>query len=244
MVVKEKPLVTLSRISYRYRETSPQVLTVANFAFGERRMGLIGPNGCGKTTLLHIALGLLKPQSGEVRFEGKALRSEKDFFALRRRVGFVFQHADDQLFCPTVLEDVAFGPLNLGFSAEEARRRALETLEGLGLDGYEERLTHRLSGGEKKLVSLATVLAMDPRVLVLDEPTSTLDPATRERLIRVLCELNLPCVIVSHDWDFLARVVEEYWTIDQGQVLRCQDAVAHPHIHLHPAGDRDHTHLG
>lgn len=244
MAVTENTLVELRNIHYRYRDTAPEILRGADFTFGERRIGLIGPNGCGKTTLLHIAMGLLQPHQGEVRLDGVELQKEKDFFELRRRVGFVFQHADDQLFCPTVLEDVAFGPLNLGLSAEAASRRALQTLERLGLSGYQERLTHRLSGGEKKLVSLATVLAMEPRVLVLDEPTSTLDPTTRERLIQVLGELNLPSVIVSHDWDFLARVVEEYWTIEQGLVHRCHDAVAHPHVHLHPAGDLDHSHLG
>jgi cobalt/nickel transport system ATP-binding protein len=238
----ETPLVELHNIHYAYGHPGKPVLHGAGFSFGQRRQGVIGPNGCGKTTLLQIAMGLLPPQAGEVRFRGHAVKSEKDFFALRRAVGFLFQHADDQLFCPTVLEDVAFGPLNLGLSPAQAREIAARTLGQLGLEGFEERLTHRLSGGEKKLVSLATVLAMEPQVLLLDEPTNTLDPATRGRLIELLQQLALPCVIVSHDWDFLAQTVDEYWTVDHGHVHRCERAAPHTHVHSHPAGAQAHTH--
>lgn len=238
------PLVEISNISYSYPQGGQSVLKAASFGFGQKKKGLIGPNGCGKTTLLHILMGLILPDSGEVRFEGTALKTEADFFKLRSQVGFLFQNADDQLFCPTVIEDVAFGPLNLGKTAEEAQAISQTTLDRLGISDFGPRLTHKLSGGEKKLVSLATVLAMEPRVLVLDEPTNTLDPATRDRLADLLVELDLPCLIVSHDWDFLAKTAEEFWTIEDGQVLKVQGAHPHTHTHIHTYGDHQHSHEG
>ena len=152
------------------------------------RIGLVGPNGSGKTTLCQIIMGLLTPESGEVEIFGKVRVGEPDFQQIRGRIGFLFQDADDQLFCPTVLEDVAFGPLNLGKSPAEAKRIVAKTLDSLSLKGFEDRITYQLSGGEKRLVSLATVLAMEPDMLILDEPTGGLDDETIERLIHILNE--------------------------------------------------------
>lgn len=236
------PLVEIRNVTYRYPQSDVAVLDDACFAFGSKKKGLIGPNGSGKTTLLHIIMGLLRPDAGEILFQGQPLKREKDFFALRAQVGFLFQNADDQLFCPTVLEDVAFGPLNLGKSTDEAISIAETTLARLGLHNFGERLTHKLSGGEKKLVSLATVLAMEPSVLVLDEPTNTLSPQTRDRLAELLTDLDLPCLIVSHDWDFLATTAEEFWTIEAGKVQLCQGAHPHTHTHIHTYGDHVHSH--
>ena len=155
----------------------------------------------------------------------------------------MLQHAEDQLFFPTVLEDVAFGPLNLGLSAAEAREQARATLQRLGLSGFEQRLTHRLSGGEKKLVALATVLAMEPEALLLDEPTNDLDQDARQRLIDILCDLPTARMVISHDWDFLSRVCGEYWTIREGHLLACAPDVRHSHEHVHPLGGEPHCHL-
>ena len=156
-------------IHFAYLPGRP-VLEGAHFQLQKgEKVGFIGPNGSGKSTFLHIIMGLLRPSSGTVRIFGKPARSEADFQQARARIGFVFQNDDDQLFSPTVLEDAAFGLLNLGVKPAEARRRALETLEDLGLQGFENRITHRLSGGEKRMVALATVLAMKPDVLLLDE---------------------------------------------------------------------------
>ena len=157
-------------------------------------------------------------------------------------VGFVLQNADDQLFFPTVLEDVAFGPLNLGMSPDAARERAIETLKSLGMSGFEDRLTHRLSGGEKKMVTLAGVLAMNPEALLLDEPTAGLDARSMVRLTELLHDLPTPRITISHDWDFLERVSSEFCTIADGTVSWSEPLVAHSHMHAHPLGDRPHSH--
>ena len=183
-----------------------------------RKIGLVGPNGSGKTTLLHLIMGLMKPDSGTIKAFGKPVRSEKDFREVRRRIGLLFQNADDQLFSPTVLEDVAFGPLNHGKSAAEAHRMAMETLEALNLKGFEDRLTHKLSGGEKKLVSLATVLVTKPDLLLLDEPTTGLDRETVERIIGIFNDLDLGYVIVSHESAFLDRTTSEVIHMKNGRL--------------------------
>jgi cobalt/nickel transport system ATP-binding protein len=183
------------------------------------RIGLLGPNGSGKTTLCHIVMGLLTPESGAVEIFGKLRSTEADFSEIRGKVGFLFQDADDQLFCPTVLEDVAFGPLNMGKSPEEAKRIVSSTLATLKLEGFEDRITYQLSGGEKRLVSLATVLAMEPEVLILDEPTSGLDEETTERLIEILRESNLTYILISHDAEFVKRTTNRALRISHGVLV-------------------------
>ncbi len=182
------------------------------------RIGLVGPNGCGKTTLSHIIMGLLKPESGDVEIFGKVRTEESDFREIRGKIGFLFQDADDQLFCPTVLEDVAFGPLNLGKSPEEAKAIVASTLAALKLDGFAERITYKLSGGEKRLVSVATVLAMEPNVLILDEPTTGLDEETTERLIEILTTSDLTYLIISHDREFVKRTADKVLQIKRGVI--------------------------
>jgi cobalt/nickel transport system ATP-binding protein len=164
-------------------------------------------------------MGLSFPESGTVEIFGKQRTSESDFADIRGRIGFLFQDADDQLFCPTVLEDVAFGPLNMGKSPEEAKRIVRETLRTLKLEGFEERITYKLSGGEKRLVSLATVLAMEPEVLILDEPTSGLDEETTERIIEVLHDLDLSYIVISHDRDFVQRTTKSLLKISRGNLV-------------------------
>jgi cobalt/nickel transport system ATP-binding protein len=180
------------------------------------RIGLVGPNGSGKTTLCQIIMGLLAPESGDIEIFGKARVEEEDFQQIRGRIGFLFQDADDQLFCPTVLEDVAFGPLNMGKTAAEAKRIVAATLTALNLRGFEERITYQLSGGEKRLVSLATVLAMEPDMLILDEPTSGLDEETTERIIHVLNESHLTFILISHDREFLEKTTNKLLRIQNG----------------------------
>lgn len=237
-----EPIFALEHISFTYAG-GRQVFRDMDFAlYPDRKIGLYGPNGSGKTTFFRLIMGLAAPQEGRILFHGRPLETEKDFRELRCKVGLVLQHAEDQLFCPTVLEDVAFGPLNLGCSQDEARVRAASTLERLGLAGFENRLTHRLSGGEKKLVSLATVLVMEPEALLLDEPTNGLDPEARQRIIGVLKTLPTARIIISHDWDFLAETSSEYLTVEGQHFTDAAPSHAHAHMHVHPLGNKPHEH--
>ena len=210
-----KPLIRAHDLTFAYPGQSPVLRGVDLELCPGQRLGLAGPNGTGKTTLLHILVGLLRPDSGTLEILGSRVREEKDFVRVRREVGLLFQNADDQLFCPTVIEDVAFGPLNLGYAPDEALQIAGATLERLGLEGFEDRITHKLSGGEKKLVSLATILSMSPGILLLDEPTTGLDETTRERIITVLNGLDVSMIVVSHEKDFLQRTTTHTCCLDE-----------------------------
>lgn len=240
--MSEPSIVELDHLSFAYAGGREVLRDACLSLRPNERIGLYGPNGSGKTTLFRLIMGLAKPREGDVLFHGRPMKDEKDFRALRCRMGLVLQHAEDQLFCPTVLEDVAFGPLNLGLSQDEARTRAVATLERLGLGGFENRLTHRLSGGEKKLVSLATVLAMEPEALLLDEPTNGLDPEARKRIIGVLKTIPTARIIISHDWDFLAETSSEYLTVVDGRLTDAAPSLAHAHFHVHPLGGDPHEH--
>ncbi|MEN8256633.1 MAG: ABC transporter ATP-binding protein [Thermodesulfobacteriota bacterium] len=235
--------VVLDDISFRHNGGS-QLFHHLNLTIGSERVGFIGPNGSGKTTLFHIIMGLLKPDGGKVVLDGKVVADAKAWRQLRRQVGFLFQDADDQLFSPTVLEDVAFGPLNMGSSGPEASKKAIATLASLGLADFENRITHQLSGGEKKLVALATILVMAPDILLLDEPTNNLDPATRERLVAILDNLNLPMVIISHDFDFLSKTTDIIYSLEHGHLHKSESIHLHSHPHAHVYGDHPHDHGG
>ncbi|MCR5257229.1 MAG: energy-coupling factor ABC transporter ATP-binding protein [Desulfovibrio sp.] len=205
-------------------------------------IGLYGPNGSGKTTMLRCITGLSRLSAGRVLFHGAPVEDEAGFHKLRCAVGYVLQNADDQLFFPTVLEDVAFGPLNLGMGADEARDCALDTLKSLGMASFADRLTHRLSGGEKKMASLAAVLAMKPEALLLDEPTGGLDMASQERLCGLLKSLDVARVTISHDWDFLAEVSDRFCTIQNKAISWTAPLEPHVHRHAHPGGGSPHSH--
>jgi cobalt/nickel transport system ATP-binding protein len=235
-------LINLEGISFRYPD-GPPVLNELDFKLRRgSRIGLIAPNGSGKTTLLHVIMGLLKPSSGKLEIFGRPVREEKDFADVRRRIGLLFQDADDQLFSPTVLEDVAFGPLNLGKSKSDAVQIARKTLDFLGLAGFEDRITFKLSGGEKRLVSLATVLAMEPEVLLLDEPMTGLDRTTKAKLTEILAGIGLSYVLISHDFDFLAETADAIYTMEDGKILLDKELHLHEHVHAHELGTYPHQH--
>ncbi|WP_417912346.1 energy-coupling factor ABC transporter ATP-binding protein [Candidatus Electronema sp. TJ] len=237
------PLIQLKQVSFAYPGSSRLLLNETDVTFDcGQRIGLIGANGSGKTSLLHIIMGLLRPTAGTLLFKGREVSSKEDFRLLRRSIGMVFQDADDQLFSPTVLEDVAFGPLNLGMTQAEALQVSRQTLENLELSRLAERVTHQLSGGEKKLVSLATILSMKPEAMLLDEPTNNLDGATKARLTAILKRLDIGYMIISHDWDFLAETCDELYTLNQGRAVRSGTECLHTHRHVHAWGDRPHAH--
>jgi cobalt/nickel transport system ATP-binding protein len=211
-------LIRLSEISFAYPGREPVFEELCLELRPGDRMGLIGPNGSGKTTLLLIIEGLLKPQSGTVEILDQPRAAEKDFYPVREKIGFMFQDPDDQLFSPTVAEDLAFGPLNQRKSKTEAMELVRETLQLLGLSGFEKRITYHLSYGEKKLVSLAAVLAMKPEILLLDEPTNGLDEQTDRRITRLLAELPQPRIVISHDREFLKQVTNKLYCLKDGRI--------------------------
>lgn len=164
-----------------------------------QRISISGGNGSGKSTLLQIILGLLENVKGDVALFNHSCVAEDDFARFRTQVGYLFQDPDDQLFCPTVLEDVCFGPVNQGYSQSEAEQMAMTTLQELGIEHLAERVSYHLSGGQKRLVSLATVLVMKPKILLLDEPTNGLDEHNYQLFIEVVTKTELPIVLVTHD---------------------------------------------
>lgn len=212
-------LIELKDICFAYPGQAP-VLDGASLTLSAgQRLSLTGPNGAGKSTLLRITLGLQKPTSGTVSVFGQARSQEADFHEVRRRVGLVFQDADDQLFCPTVAEDIAFGPLNLGKSRDEALAIVDRVLSDLELMHLKNRITHKLSGGEKRLVTLATVLAMDPEALLLDEPTNALDTKNETRLLEILQALPQAILLVSHSPAFREALAPDQLDLRDGRLV-------------------------
>ncbi|MFD2172578.1 energy-coupling factor ABC transporter ATP-binding protein [Rhodobacter lacus] len=226
------PLLTLTDLEIRRDERAVISHATLTLKAGER-LAIVGPNGAGKTTLLRAVVGLERAAAGAVSLFGETCRTEAEFRKGRRRIGFLFQDSDDQLFCPSVVEDVAFGPLNLGASEAEARATALEALAGLGLEHLAERFTHRLSGGEKRLVCLAGLFAMRPDVLLLDEPTNGVDAENGARLRAALAGFAGAMILVSHDDAFVAELATRAMSLRAG-VLRPAEIHSHPHFHAHP----------
>lgn len=208
----ENPFIKLENISFSYN--SYPVLENISFELnlGEK-VGLIGPNGSGKTTLLFLIMGFLKPLSGKIFVLGKERKKEKDFLEVRQKVGLLFQDSDSQLFCPTVKEDIAFGPLNLGKDRKEVREIVEKIASLFNIKHLLERPIYKLSGGEKRIVALATVFAMDPICYLLDEPSSGLDEETKRKLINFLNDHVKTCLIVSHDKEFLKETVDKIYIL-------------------------------
>ncbi len=241
MPIHEK-IIEIDDVSFAYPDGNI-VLDRINLVVNRGdRIGLIGPNGSGKTTLFHLIMGLIGLKSGSITIFGRPIHTEKDFIGVRKRIGYVFQNSEDQLFCPTVMEDVAFGPLNLGRTPSEARDIAARTLNTLGIPDFGSRISHKLSHGEKKLVALASVLAMDPEVLILDEPTAGLDHETKDRLMGILSGLDLSFIITSHEMDFMSKIVNIFYTFADGRMNKAEHTVPHIHTHVHVGGEYSHDH--
>lgn len=181
------------------------------------KVALVGPNGAGKSTLILALVGLLKGK-GTLRVFGEDV-NDGNARRLRARLGLVFQNPDDQLFSPTIFDDVAYGPLYAGLPEAEVRRRVSRALSQVGLDGFEGRLSHHLSAGEKKRAAIATVLAMKPEVLLLDEPSAGLDPRARRRLIEVLQTLPQTMLVATHDLALVAELLPRTVVMDSGVIV-------------------------
>ncbi len=197
-----QPLIQIAALSYQYPDGTVALDDISFQIEHGESVAVIGANGAGKSTLLAHLVGLLTPQQGQIRIGDHAV-SPQTLTAIRRLVGMVFQNPDDQLFMPTVWEDVAFGPLKLGLTNEEVDARATQALTQVGALALRTRAPYKLSGGQKRSVSLAAVLAMQPKILVMDEPSAGLDSASRRQLIELLLTLEETRVIVSHDLDLI-----------------------------------------
>jgi cobalt/nickel transport system ATP-binding protein len=181
------------------------------------KVALVGPNGAGKSTLMLHLNGILGGQ-GEVEIGGSLL-TQDNLPAIRAMVGLVFQNPDDQLFSPTVFEDVAFGPLHMGLPEDEVRARVDAALEAVRMSSYKDRLSHHLSVGEKKRIAIATVLSMQPNILVLDEPSAGLDPRARRTLINLLRELPITMLVSTHDMRLVQELFPRTIIMDEGRVV-------------------------
>lgn len=209
----------VSQLSFRYPDGVPALNGITLQVQAGESVGLVGPNGAGKTTLFLCLSGVLTANQGTIRvFDlDPTVRGQRQ--QLVQRLGMVFQNPDDQLFCSSVFEDVAFGPLNLGLKAEEVRLRVAEALQRVGLKGFDDRVPYHLSGGEKRRVALAGVLAMQPEILLLDEPSAHLDPRGRRELIKLLGTLPNTKLIASHDLPMLLECCQRALVLDQGRLV-------------------------
>jgi len=209
------PVLTVSNLWFSYPDKPNVLQAVSLQVMPGERVGLIGPNGSGKTTLFLEISGVLKPSAGDIVLFGKPVLNG-DF---RSDVGLVFQNPDDQLFCPSVRDDVAFGPRNMGLSKDEVEARVTEALSVVGAAELAERPAHHLSEGEKRMVTIAGVLAMRPRLLIYDEPSANLDIRSRRRLIRLLQASNETILVASHDLELILELCDRVVLIDNGRII-------------------------
>ncbi|HWE01542.1 MAG TPA: ATP-binding cassette domain-containing protein [Tepidisphaeraceae bacterium] len=215
------PAVNVNELHYHYPNGPAALRRVSFTVQAGECVGLVGPNGAGKSTVLAHLNGLLPDNAnakGQVMIDGEMI-CKKNLDLIRKKVGLVFQEPDDQLFCPTVFEDIAFGPRQFGLPVDRLENLVRESLARVGLDGFESRAPHHLSGGEKRRVCLAGVLACEPDILLLDEPTSNLDPRGRRQLIELLAGLTITRIIASHDLEMILQLCSRAIVFDGGRVI-------------------------
>jgi len=213
-----KPIIETSDLCFAYHNGKPALSGVSLSILHEDFVGFIGPNGAGKSTLLMCFNGLLKPSSGTVLVDGVPV-TQAHMKEVRRKVGWMAQDSTDQLFMPTLFDDVAFGPLNLGLSRDEVMQRVEDSLRQVGLANFADRAPSHLSGGERKAAAIATVLSMQPEILLLDEPTNDLDHASRRALIDLLRRLPVTRVVASHDLEMILELCRRVVLFDQGRIV-------------------------
>lgn len=209
--------VEIRELSYVYPDGQKGLINVNLVIYTGENVAVIGPNGAGKSTLLLHLNGILR-SNGRVEVCGLPVM-ERNLKEIRRKVGLVFQYPEDQLFSLTVFDDVAFGPINMGYSESEVKQRVARALEWVGMTGYEQRLPYHLSVGEKKRIAIATVLSLDPKILVIDEPTSNLDPRSKWALISLLKRLPITKVIATHDLELVRALCGRTVVLDGGEVV-------------------------
>ena len=209
----------INNLSYSYPD-GHKALSSVSFSIDQgESISILGPNGAGKTTLILHLNGILGKLSGEIEVSGlKYIPDNID--KIRKTVGVVFQDPDDQVFMPTVIEDVMFGPKNFGFTQKEAEENSLEALKMVGMEKFEDRAPHHLSFGQKRKVAIATVLASKPKLLVLDEPASNLDPTSRKDLIDILKSLNISLILVTHDLPMALEICERSLVLNEGEIKK------------------------
>ena len=210
--------IEFSDVSYKYANGTKALDNVSFHISHGEKVALLGRNGAGKSTLLQLTDGLLIPQEGKVDVGGVPV-TKKTLGHVRQTVGMVFQNPDDQLFMPTVREDVAFGPLNMKLPQDEVEKRVKEALETVGCLDLSERSPMHLSGGQKRRVAIATVLSMEPSILVLDEPTSNLDWNARESVAEMIRSFMHTCVIASHDLALIKNICHRAIVLDNGKII-------------------------
>ena len=210
-------------LSYTYHDGTEALKNVNIKIKKGEKIAIMGPNGAGKSTLFSHFNGLSEPTSGHVEIEGEKIIFERDeLLKVRQKVGIVFQDPNDQLFAPTVKEDVAFGPMNLGLDYEEVERRIKESLEMVGMEGFEEKTPHHLSGGQQKRVAIAGIIAMRPDIMILDEPTAGLDPEGVDKVLNILNNLNkegMSIVISSHDIEMVNHFADKIFVLYDGEII-------------------------
>jgi cobalt/nickel transport system ATP-binding protein len=216
--VSAPPALDLRGVGYAYPDGLQALHGVDLTIAAGDRVAILGPNGAGKTTLVLTLNGILLPQHGTVAVSGLPV-VKANLAEVRRRVGIVFQDPDDQLFMPTVREDVAFGPANLGWTAEDVDAAVAQALDVVDMAGAADRSPHHLSFGERRRVALATVLAMRPDMLVLDEPSSNLDPVARRELAEIVLGLDVTVVLVTHDLPYALQLCERAVVLDDGRLV-------------------------
>lgn len=215
-------LISIQDVSYIYND-GKKALQDVNISVGKgEKIAIMGPNGAGKSTLFGLLNGILKPSSGIIKIDTLEI-VKKNLPKIRRDVGVVFQDSDDQLFNSSVRQEIAYGLLNIGVFGEELDKTIKWALEVVGMEGYEDKSPHNLSGGEKKRIALASVLAMKPKVLVLDEPTASLDPRGVSKLIKLLDyinkEFNITLIFSTHDVDIVPLLADRVYLIDKGKIV-------------------------
>lgn len=217
--MQAKLAIQVENLNYSYPGNIAALAGLSFHVAEGESVGLVGPNGAGKTTLFLCLAGVLRNAMGRANVGGLDPSDATQRRALPARVGIVFQNSDDQLFQTTLLDDVAFGPLNLGLGPEEVKQRVAEALARVGLAGFEQRPPHHLSGGEKRRAALAGVLAMRPDILLLDEPTMFLDPRGRREFIRLLHDLPGTRIIAAHDLEMILETCGRVLVLDHGRLI-------------------------